>query len=225
RREGVESEIHRDLTTLARNGAISDALVVSAEEDLAQVVSDVQDLGIRVILVHIPARGTWTAPAVLRQECDDVVEISEAQLRPVVELVVGAEPTAEDERQAVGAYAARAPANGHGPTGTLGHRQALPVGSHAAPPAIYTGPVIAQYQRAAHPAIGQPSSAANLPSPLGGTAAPVAGPHGPVVSDGGRHGPAGSPGPQPGITAQPAAAQPAAGTRPGTAGSADITRP
>ena len=170
RREGVESEIHRDLTTLARNGAISDALVVSAEEDLAQVISDVQDLGIRVILAHIPVRGAWTAPPALRQECDDVVEISEAQLRPVVELVVGAEPAADGERQAVGAYAARAPANGHGPTGTLGHRQALPVGSHAAPPAIYTGPVIAEYQRAAQPAIGQPTSAANSSGPLGGTA-------------------------------------------------------
>ena len=40
RREGVETEIHRDLTTLARNGAVSDALVVSAEEDLAQVIAE-----------------------------------------------------------------------------------------------------------------------------------------------------------------------------------------
>src|SRR5215467_5007806 len=91
RRKGVESEIHRDLTTLARNRAISDALVVSAEEDLAQVVSDVQDLGLRVILVHIAAPGCTAAPA-LRQECDEIVEISEAHLRPSVELVVGAEP-------------------------------------------------------------------------------------------------------------------------------------
>src|SRR5690348_2379031 len=79
RREGVESEIHRDLTTLARNGALQDALVVSAEEDLAQVVSDVQDLGIRVILVHVPVRGRWTVAPALRQDCDDVVEIIEAQ--------------------------------------------------------------------------------------------------------------------------------------------------
>jgi len=78
RREGVESEVHRDLTTLARNRAISDALVVSAEEDLAQVISDVQDLGIRVTLVHIPLRGAWEAAPALRQECDDVVKISEA---------------------------------------------------------------------------------------------------------------------------------------------------
>ncbi len=113
RREGVESEIHRDLTTLARNRAISDALVVSAEEGLAQVIADVQDLGLRVILVHIAAPG-WTAPAALRQECDDIVEISEAHLRPSVELVVGAEPAGEEDRQAVGAYASRAATNGHG---------------------------------------------------------------------------------------------------------------
>jgi hypothetical protein len=224
RREGVESEVHRDLTTLARNRAISDALVVSAEEDLAQVVSDVQDLGIRVVLVHIPVRGTGAVPPALRQECDDVVEISEAQLRPAVELVVGAEPAAGDQRQAVGAYAARAPANGHGPTGTLGHRQALPVGSHAAPPAIYTGPVIAEYQRAAQPAISQPTVAANSSHSLGGTVPPVTEPQGPAVPGGRRPGPSPSPGPQSAITAQPAA-QPPAGPQPVTPGSADVTQP
>src|SRR5438552_3844670 len=150
RREGVESEIHRDLTTLARNRAISDALVVSAEDDLAQVIADVQDLGLRVILVHIAAPG-WTPAAALRQECDEIVEISEAHLRPSVELVVGAEPVSEEDRQAVPAYASHAPANGHGPPGVIG-QPALPVGSHAAPPPLYTGPVIAEYQRAAQPA-------------------------------------------------------------------------
>src|SRR5262249_62308517 len=123
RREGVESEVHRDLTTLARNRAISDALVVSAEEDLAQVIAEVQDLGIRVILVHIGAPG-WTAPAVLRHECDDIVEIGEAHLRPSVDLVVGAEPVSEEERHAV--YTSRAPANGHGPRGGIGQPQAMP---------------------------------------------------------------------------------------------------
>jgi uncharacterized LabA/DUF88 family protein len=218
RREGVESEIHRDLTTLARNQAISDALVVSAEEDLAQVISDVQDLGIRVILVHIPVGGTWTVSPALRQECDDVVDISEAQLRPTVELVVGAEPAGEDERHAVGAYAARVPANGHGPTGALGHRQALPVGSHAAPPAIYTGPVIAEYQRAAQPAVSQPAAAGNS-SGLGGAVSPVAGHQGQdpaLPGAGGRPGPGGLPGSPPAISAQPGAAQPGPVAQPGT---------
>ena len=60
RREGVESEIHRDLTTLARNRAVTDAIVISAEEDLAQVIADVQDLGLRVTLLHIAVDGNWT---------------------------------------------------------------------------------------------------------------------------------------------------------------------
>src|SRR5580704_7315189 len=104
RREGVESEIHRDLTTLARNRAVSDALVVSTDEDLAEAIGEVQDLGLRVVLVHISAPG-WTASAALRQECDDIVEISAAHLRPSVELVVGAEPVTEEDRPVVAAYA------------------------------------------------------------------------------------------------------------------------
>ena len=161
RREGVESEIHRDLTTLARNNAISDALVVSAEEDLAQVVAEVQDCGLRITLLHLTAHGNWTISRTLRQECDDIVEIGEAHLRPYVELVVGAEPVPDGEPQVAGAYPGRAPANGHGQVGPLGYHQALPVGSHPAPPALYTAPVVADYQRAAQPSPngGQPGPA------------------------------------------------------------------
>ena len=83
KREGVETEIHRDLTTLARNRAISDVLLVSAEEDLAQVIADVQDLGVRVIIVDISVDGNWTVSRSLRQQCDDIVEIDAAQLRPL----------------------------------------------------------------------------------------------------------------------------------------------
>src|SRR6204780_5665071 len=82
RREGVESEIHRDLTTLARNKAVSDAMLVSGEEDLAQVIADVQDLGMRVTLLHIALDGSSAIPRALRQECDDILEISAAQLQP-----------------------------------------------------------------------------------------------------------------------------------------------
>src|SRR5689334_20892916 len=165
RREGVESEIHRDLTTLARNGALQDALVVSAEEDLAQVIADVQDLGLRVTLVHITVDGNWTISRALRQECDEIVEIGEAHLRPYVELVVGAEPLHDDERQGAGAYPGRALTNGHGPVGPLGHQQALPAGSSPAPPEIYTAPVIAEYQRTAQPAMNGPPGAQQPASP------------------------------------------------------------
>jgi hypothetical protein len=158
RREGVESEIHRDLATLARNGAVSDALVISAEEDLAQVVADVQDLGVRVTIVHITVDGNWTISRPLRQECDDIIEVGDAHLRPYVELISGAEPS-HDEPQPVGAYAGRTHTNGHGAVSVLSHQQALPAGASPAPPAIYTAPVVAEYQRAAQPVTnGQPAA-------------------------------------------------------------------
>ena len=119
RREGVESEIHRDLTTLARNKAATDAMVVSAEEDLAQVVADVQDLGMRVTLLHIAVDGNGAIPRALRQECDDVAEINSAHLRPYVELISGAEPPRTDEQDAGSLIVFRPAANGHGqPAGT-----------------------------------------------------------------------------------------------------------
>ena len=98
RREGVETEIHRDLTVLARNRAVGDAVVVSAEQDLAQVLSDVQDLGLRVTIVHVTVDGNWTISRSLRQECDDIMELTSAHLRPYVELIPGAEPARADEK-------------------------------------------------------------------------------------------------------------------------------
>ena len=152
RREGVETEIHRDLTTLARNNAISDALVVSAEEDLAQVIADVQDLGMRVTLVHIAVDGNWTISRALRQESDDIIEISGDHLRPYVELVAGAEPAHPDDDGDLAAV--RPLANGHSIAPAASYQQAPAAGNHA-PPAIYTAPVVAEYQR---PALQLPRS-------------------------------------------------------------------
>ena len=140
RREGAEGEIRRDLTTLARNNAISDALLVSAEDDLAQVVADVQDLGIRVTIVHITVGGNWTISRSLRQECDDIIEIGEGHLRPFTQLVAGTDALGGEEPYQLAVSAARALTNGHGPVaGPLG-QQALSAGSHPAPPAIYPPP-------------------------------------------------------------------------------------
>ncbi len=69
RKEGVEAEIRKDLTALARNRAVSDVIIVSAEEDLAPIIAEVQDLGVRTILLHIVlgrrlGRGTQPAAGV-----------------------------------------------------------------------------------------------------------------------------------------------------------------
>ena len=158
RREGVETEIHRDLTTLARNNAISDALVVSAEEDLAQVIADVQDLGMRVTLVHIAVDGNWTISRALRQESDDIIEISGEHLRPYVELIAGAEPVHPDEEGDLAL--ARPLANGHSTAAAASYQQVPAASANHAPPAIYTAPVVAEYQR---PALQLPRVSAREP--------------------------------------------------------------
>ena len=156
RREGVEAEMHRDLTTLARNRAVSDAVIVSAEEDLAEVVAEVQEFGLRVVIVHITADGNWTVSRPLRQECDDIVEISGAHLRPFVDLIAGAEPVGQDDQYRNGSYAPRSHerrsiSNGHGAgLGAVTH-QGLPAAALPAPPGIYTAPVVEEYQRTAQP--------------------------------------------------------------------------
>jgi len=92
RRDGVDAEIRRDLTALARNRSVSDVIVVSAEEDLGSVIAEVQEFGVRVLLLHIGTDGSWASARALRQECDEVVEISPSHLRPYVDLIAGAEP-------------------------------------------------------------------------------------------------------------------------------------
>ncbi len=135
RKEGVEAEIRKDLTALARNRAVSDVIIVSAEEDLAPVIAEVQDLGIRTILLHISADGDWAVSRALRQECDDIVDIAAGHLRPYVDLIPGAEP----ELSVVG-Y--RELATGHAQVS--GPQQAI-----EAPAArIYASPVAAEYDRA-----------------------------------------------------------------------------
>ncbi|MET8340090.1 NYN domain-containing protein [Streptosporangium canum] len=119
RREGVDAQVHRDLMTLARNSAVCDAVVVSGDEDLAQVVCDAQDLGIRVTVVHITADGSWAVSRSLRQECDDLIEIGSSHLRPYVSLAAGA-----TETPALG--------NGHQPSG---NGQATAPLNNGAPPA------------------------------------------------------------------------------------------
>jgi hypothetical protein len=157
RREGVETDIHRDLMTLARNRAVSDAVIISAEEDLAQVVAEAQDLGVRVVIVHITVDGTWTISRTLRQESDDIVEISGAHLRPFVDLIPGAEPRA-DEQYAGSPYQSHSLPNGRSQTvGAVTH-QGLPAAALPAPATIYNAPVAAEYQRS-----GQALAAATGP--------------------------------------------------------------
>jgi hypothetical protein len=132
RREAVDTEIHRDLMTLARNGALADAIVVSNDEDLAQVISDAQDLGVRVTVLHIAAEGNWTIARALRQECDDLIEIGSGHLRPYVNLLTGVEASSLSS-PSTQATPSSSLSNGHA-TGSGGAMAPLQTGAHAGQP-------------------------------------------------------------------------------------------
>ena len=107
RREGIESQLRRDLVTLAKSGAISDAFIASANEHIAEIVAEVQDLGLRVVILHIASDSGWTIPLPLRQECDDIVEISGVHLRSFVDLIRGAERVRPTKQYSTAGFAAR----------------------------------------------------------------------------------------------------------------------
>lgn len=148
RREGVDAQVHRDLMTLARNSAICDAVVVSGDEDLAQVVCDAQDLGIRVTVVHITADGGWAVSRTLRQESDDLIEIGGGHLRPYVNLVTGSAEAA----------------NGHQPVsnGQAAHASLPP----SPPPSLPPAQIPAQPSSPPQPSPAAPASPGNRPPSL-----------------------------------------------------------
>jgi uncharacterized LabA/DUF88 family protein len=123
RREGVDTEIHRDLMTLARNRGLADAVVVSGDEDIAQVIADAQDHGVRVSVLHVAVDGNWTISRVLRHECDDLIEVGAGHLRPYVNLLAGMDTSSPPL------------SNGHGSSTTGGALSPLqPSTQHPSPP-------------------------------------------------------------------------------------------
>ncbi|MDN3353123.1 NYN domain-containing protein [Actinomadura sp. DC4] len=147
RREGVDTEIHRDLMTLARNGGVADAVVVSGDEDIAPVIAEAQDHGVRVTVVHVAVDGNWTISRVLRHECDDLIEIGSGHLRPYVNLLAGVDTSSPPL------------SNGHSTSSGHSSGALTPLHSpshHASPPP--STPITA------HPQLGSPSSS---PSGLG----------------------------------------------------------
>ena len=73
--KGVDSLIVTDMITLARNRAISDAVLVSGDEDLRVGVQQAHEFGVRVHLIGIkPSRGSQSL--FLLQEADTTHEWS-----------------------------------------------------------------------------------------------------------------------------------------------------
>ena len=78
--QGVDELLAHDLTTLARQRAIADAVVLTGDDDLRGAVEEAQSFGVRVHLLGIaPARENQAAALV--QAADSVRELSEAEVR------------------------------------------------------------------------------------------------------------------------------------------------
>ena len=145
RKEGVEAEIRKDLSALARNRGVSDAVIVSAEEDLGPVIAEIQDLGIRVVLLHVSADGNWAVSRSLRQECDDIIDMSASHLRPYVDLIAGAEPAGREAQLTPAGYR-ELPVGAAGATPQqVGMTQQPAIAAPA--PQLYSSPVAPEYER------------------------------------------------------------------------------
>lgn len=79
--KGVDALIYRDLMTLARERAISDAYLIAGDEDLREGVRTAQDMGVRVTLIGIePRKGTRNQSRELASEADEVVKLGRSDL-------------------------------------------------------------------------------------------------------------------------------------------------
>ena len=83
--KGVDSLIVTDLVELARNHAITDAVLLSGDEDLRIGVQIAQSFGVRVHLIGIePSRGSQSVS--LLQEADTTTEWSREEMRGLLNL-------------------------------------------------------------------------------------------------------------------------------------------
>ena len=91
--KGVDSLIVTDLVELARNQAVSDAVLLSGDEDVRIGVQIAQSFGVRVHLIGIePSRGNQSRA--LMQEADTTTEWSKAEIGEFLTLKPGLDPTA-----------------------------------------------------------------------------------------------------------------------------------
>ena len=85
RQKGVDSLIVTDLIELARNHALSDAVLLSGDEDLRVGVQMAQGFGVRIHLIGIvPSRGNQSH--LLMQEADTTIEWSRADIEEIMPL-------------------------------------------------------------------------------------------------------------------------------------------
>lgn len=84
--KGVDALIYRDLITLSIERAITDAYLLSGDEDLREGVKAAQDRGVRVTLIGIPARSGYNQSQELCWEVDDRVTLDKETLSGFLKL-------------------------------------------------------------------------------------------------------------------------------------------
>ena len=105
----LSAAIRRDLTTLARQRAICDAFLLSADEDLIESVREVQNLGLRVTLINIASRDERREPTVsLTNEADEVVKLTKDDLSRFIRRRRAPDDAASDAYDPVDSVAAAA---------------------------------------------------------------------------------------------------------------------
>lgn len=105
--KGVDSLIVTDMINLARNRAMSDAVLMSGDEDLRVGVQQAQEFGIRVHLVGIkPSRGSQSL--FLLQEADTTLEWGPDDLEPFLSVKPPLEESTAEPGQSAGPAATKA---------------------------------------------------------------------------------------------------------------------
>lgn len=97
--KGVDALIYRDLITLATERAITDAYLLSGDEDLREGVKAAQDRGVRVTLIGIPAPSGFNQSEELCWEVDDQLTLDSQDLSGFLNLVALPTPVAGAQPQ------------------------------------------------------------------------------------------------------------------------------
>lgn len=97
--KGVDALIYRDLITLATERAITDAYLLSGDEDLREGVKAAQDRGVRVTLIGIPAPSGFNQSEELCWEVDDQLTLDKSDLSVFLTLIAPPVPSAGAQPQ------------------------------------------------------------------------------------------------------------------------------
>lgn len=80
--KGVDGLIYRDLTALARAGAIERAYLFTGDEDMRESVIATQDMGVQVVLIAFSPTPKTGRSAALVQEVDEVLVLDRSFWQP-----------------------------------------------------------------------------------------------------------------------------------------------